>query len=444
MKQLIINAKIVNEGKVLEADVLLEGERIKEVGPNLQHKPSDQVIDALGQYLLPGVIDDQVHFREPGLVHKATIGTESKAAVAGGVTSFMEMPNTVPPVFSQQLLEEKFNIAARDSFANYSFYMGTSNDNFDEVMRTDLNRVCGLKIFMGSSTGNLLVDNPNTLEKIFANFTGLIATHCEDERTILANLKSAREQYGDQPAINIHPKVRSADACYTSSRLAVGLAQKHGTRLHVLHISTEKEVSLFEATTDLANKKITAEACVHHLWFTDADYDTLGTRIKWNPAIKTASDRDGIWKGLSDNRIDVIATDHAPHTKEEKGKSYFDAPSGGPLIEHTLLATLEMSKQGRISLTRLVEKMCHNPAALFRIIDRGFIREGYFADLVLVNPNRTHKVEASNIIAKCGWSPFENTTFSHSISGTWVNGHMAYWQGKFKPNSGKRLEFRPF
>lgn len=444
MKQLILNAKIVNEGKVFDGDVLITNDRIEQIGTNLQHKQANEVIDAQGQYLIPGAIDDQVHFREPGLTHKATIATESKAALAGGVTSYMEMPNTVPPVFSQQLLDAKFQIASRDSFVNYSFFMGTSNDNFEEVMKTDLSKVCGLKIFMGSSTGNLLVDNPSTLERIFSNFKGLIATHCEDEKTIIANLQAARDQYGNDAPITIHPTVRSVEACYASSSMAVDMAKKYGTRLHVLHISTEKEVNLFEPTADLKNKKITAEACIHHLWFSDADYSRLGTRIKWNPAIKSASDREGIWKGLLENSIDVIATDHAPHTWEEKSKNYFEAPSGGPLIEFSVLAMLDMVKAGRISLERVVEKMCHNPAILFRITDRGFIREGYYADLVLVNPNKSHSVEAGKILAKCGWSPFEGHTFSHSITGTWVNGVRAYWQGIFTPNSGKRLEFAAF
>ena len=444
MKRLILNAKIVNEGKAFESDVLIQGERIEKIGKDLQAATADEVIDASNLLLLPGLIDDQVHFREPGLTHKATIATESKAALAGGVTSYMEMPNTVPPVFTQTLLADKYAIAAKDSFVNYSFFMGTSNDNFDEVMKTDLKHVCGLKIFMGSSTGNLLVDNPSTLEKIFAGFPGLIATHCEDEQTIINNLELARQQYGESPAIDIHPKVRSAEACYQSSSMAVGLAKKHGTRLHVLHISTAQEVSLFESTSNLADKKITAEACIHHLWFSDKDYGRLGTKIKWNPAIKTEQDREGIWAGLLNNNIDVIATDHAPHTIEEKNSSYFKAPSGGPLIQHSLVALLEFVRQGKISIEKVVEKACHNPAILFRIKDRGFIREGYFADIVLVNPNQPFTVKADNIIAKCGWSPFEDYTFTNSIHGTLVNGAKAYWNGEFKLGAAKRLEFQRF
>ena len=441
MKRLIINAKIVNEGKVFEGDILINHERIEKIGNNLQSTPANEIIDAKGMLLLPGIIDDQVHFREPGLTHKGTIASESKAALAGGVTSFMEMPNTVPPVFTQKLLEEKYAIAARSSFANYSFYMGTSNDNYDEVMKTDLKNVCGLKIFMGSSTGNLLVDNPSTLERIFTGFPGLIASHCEDEQTILSNTALAQRQYGENPSISIHPVVRSVEACYKSSSMAVDLAKKHGTRLHVLHISTAKEVALFDANTHLSKKKITAEACIHHLWFTDADYERLGTKIKWNPAIKTQQDQNAIWQGLDRNNIDVIATDHAPHTLEEKNNSYFKAPSGGPLIQHGLLAMLDCIKLGKISIERVVEKMCHNPAILFRIKDRGFIREGYYADLVLVNPLASHEVNSSNISAKCGWSPFENHTFSNSIQGTFLNGYPAYWNGKLQPGEPKRLEF---
>lgn len=437
-----MNAKIVNEGKAFESDVLINGERIEQIGTNLQSTSADEIIDASGLLLLPGAIDDQVHFREPGLTHKGTIASESKAALAGGVTSYMEMPNTVPPVFTQALLAHKYAIARKDSYVNYSFFMGTSNDNFDEVMRTDLGNVCGLKIFMGSSTGNLLVDNVSTLEKIFAHFPGLIATHCEDEQTILNNLEVARKQYGENVPIDVHPKIRTAEACYKSSSMAVGLAKKHGTRLHVLHISTAKEVGLFEPAVDLTRKKITAEACIHHLWFSDADYPRLGTKIKWNPAIKSAQDREHIWAGVLNNNIDVIATDHAPHTIEEKNNGYFKAPSGGPLVQHSVLAMLEFVKQGKISVERAVEKMCHNPAILFRIRDRGFIREGYYADLVLVNPSQTHSVTSNNILAKCGWSPFEGYTFSHAIHSTFVNGNPAYWNGQFKLGSAKQLEFQ--
>lgn len=441
MDYLIVNAKIVNEGKVFEGDILIKGDRIERVDKNLQSVHARQVIDAAGKLLMPGVIDDQVHFREPGLTHKGTISTESKAALAGGITSYMEMPNTVPPVFTQELLEEKYQIASKNSFSNYSFYMGTSNDNLEEVLKTDLAKVCGLKIFMGSSTGNLLVDNAKTLENIFSRFSGLIATHCEDENTVNANMEYYKSKYGVSAPVSIHPLIRSTDACYTSSSFAVALAKKHKTRLHVLHISTAKEVELFEKGILLINKKITAEACIHHLWFTDADYERLGTKIKWNPAIKTHQDQTAIWAGLTSNAIDVIATDHAPHTLEEKNNPYFNAPSGGPLVQHSLVAMLEQVKAGKISLPRVVEKMCHNPAILFRIKDRGFIREGYFADLVLVDPAKAWTVSTDNILAKCGWSPLEGVTFQNTIDSTFLNGKPAYRQGEFMSPSGKRLEF---
>lgn len=441
MKTLILNAKIVNEGKVEEKDVLIAHERIELIGNDLQNKVADKVIDASNLLLFPGVIDDQVHFREPGLTHKGNIATESGAAVAGGVTSFMEMPNTNPPVFTHDLLEAKYEIAHQTSRANYSFYMGTSNDNLEEVLKTDLTRVCGLKIFMGSSTGNLLVDRPQTLESIFSRFRGLIATHCEDEKTVLDNLAAAKQKYGVDAPTEIHPIIRNHEACYKSSSFAVELAKKHGTRLHVLHISTAKEVSLFDNEIALANKKITAEACIHHLWFTDKDYATLGNKIKWNPAIKTETDREAIWKGVLNNNIDVIATDHAPHTIEEKNQSFFNAPSGGPLIQHSLLAMLQASANGRLPYEKVVEKMCHNPAILFRIKDRGFIREGYFADLVLVDPNKPFKVLETNILAKCKWSPFEGMEFKNSIHTTFVNGIIAYQNGKLGQKASKRLEF---
>lgn len=442
MRRLIVNARIVNEGKVFEADLLINNERIEKIGTDLQSTHANEVIDAAGMLLVPGVIDDQVHFREPGLTHKGTIATESKAALAGGVTSFMEMPNTVPPVFTQELLESKYAIASKDSFVNYSFYMGTSNDNYDQVMKTDLKKVCGLKIFMGSSTGNLLVDNPSTLEKIFSSFPGLIASHCEDEQTILFNTEAARLKYGEDAPVSIHPIIRTAEACYKSSSMAVALAKKNGTRLHVLHISTAKEISLFEHKLPLSKKKITAEACIHHLWFSDSDYEQLGTKIKWNPAIKTANDRRAIWQGLLENNIDVIATDHAPHTIEEKNNKYFKAPSGGPLVQHSLLAMLEFVKQNKITLERAIEKMCHNPAILFRIKDRGFIREGYFADLVLVKPDTSFDVNQSTILAKCGWSPFEGYKFSNFIYLTLVNGEPGFKDGVFKNGLGRRLEFQ--
>jgi len=442
MKTLIVNAKIVNEGKVMEGDVLIDGERITKIGQGLS--TTGRTIDAKGTYLVPGVIDDQVHFREPGLTHKATIYTESRAAVAGGITSYMEMPNTVPPTFTQELLEQKYQVASRDSMANYSFYMGTSHDNLEEIMQTDLSRVCGLKIFMGSSTGNLLVDDPETLQKIFSRFPGLIATHCEHEPTIRKNTELYREKFGEGIPVTFHPQIRSAEGCYLSSSAAVELARASGTRLHILHISTARETVLFSNDVPLAKKKITAEACIHHLWFNDSDYERLGMNIKWNPAIKTAADQMAIFDALLQDRIDVIATDHAPHTKEEKNKPYFSAPSGGPLVQHSLVAMMAFVKQGKITLERMVQKMCHNPAILFRMADRGFIREGYFADLVLVDPNSPWKVEPSNILAKCGWSPFEGQTFNASVTHTFVSGHLAYENGKLQEGTrGKRLTFQP-
>lgn len=437
----ITNARIVNEGKLFEGDVLIRGNRIEKIG-NALSTTKAHVVDAQGHFLLPGVIDDQVHFREPGLTHKATIYSEAKAGVAGGVTSFMEMPNTVPPVFTQQLLEEKYQIAARTSLGNYSFFMGASNDNLEEVMKTDLKNVCGLKIFMGSSTGNLLVDDEKVLEGIFSKFPSLIATHCEDEFTIRKNTEEFRARYGDKMPVRFHPQIRTEDACYKSSSFASALAKKHGTRLHILHISTAKETNLFDNTLPLEKKKITAEACIHHLWFNDSDYDRLGTFIKWNPAIKKESDQLEIFRALLDDRIDVIATDHAPHTLEEKNNGYFQAPSGGPLIQHSLVAMMEFYHEKKISIEKIVQKMAHNPAILFQIKDRGFIREGYFADLVLVDPGKSWRVEKSNILAKCGWSPFEGHTFKSSVTKTWVSGHLAYEDGKFNESKrGERLTF---
>lgn len=439
---LITNAKIVNEGKVFEGDVLIKGPFIEKVGGDLQNQDVSQVVDARGHWLLPGAIDDQVHFREPGLTHKGTIYTESRAAVAGGVTSFMEMPNTNPPAFTQSLLADKYQIASRDSLANYSFFMGTSNDNLEEVLKTDIKTVCGLKIFMGSSTGNLLVDDPKILESVFSRFPSIIATHCEDEPSIRKNLADYKEKYGDTCPVTYHPLIRNEDACYKSSSYAIGLAKKHGTRLHILHISTAKETHLFDNTLPLEKKKITAEACIHHLWFNDADYARLGMNIKWNPAIKKASDQSEILKALLDNRIDVIATDHAPHTIEEKQQGYFQAPSGGPLVQHSIVAMLEMQRQGKIMLEQVVQKMSHNVAILFQIDRRGFIREGYYADLVLVNPNQPWTVKRENILAKCGWSPFEGQTFHSAVSHTWISGHLAYAEGKFNESKmGERMAF---
>lgn len=441
-KTLILNANIVNEEKVFEGDVLIQDGVIAAVGRDLSSRTADRIIDAQGRHLLPGVIDDQVHFREPGLTHKATIFSESRAAVAGGVTSFMEMPNTVPPVFTRDLLEDKYAIASRDSLANYSFFMGASNDNLEEVMKVDVSKVCGLKIFMGSSTGNLLVDNEKTLEGFFTRFPSVIATHCEDESTILKNTAAYRKEYGDDIPVKFHPLIRSAEACYKSSSFAVDLARRHGTRLHVLHISTAKETALFEAGVPLANKKITAEACVHHLTFDDSDYERLGMLIKWNPAIKTAADREGVFQALVDDRIDVVATDHAPHTLEEKRNPYVKAPSGGPLIQHSLVAMLEFYHGGKIGLDKIVRKMSHNPAILFEISRRGFIREGYFADLVLVDLNQSWTVDKSNLLYKCGWSPFEGKTFRSRVTHTFVSGHLAYAEGAFDERvKGQRLLF---
>lgn len=442
MSTLILNARIVNEGKITEGDVLIKGQFIEKIGKSLPSQSADKIIDAKGKILIPGAIDDQVHFREPGLTHKATIYTESKAAVAGGVTSFMEMPNTVPPTFTQQLLEDKYQIAAQNSLANYSFFMGASNDNLEEVMKTDVSKVCGLKIFMGSSTGNLLVDDPETLEGFFSRFPSLIATHCEDEPTIRKNSEEFKAKYGEDMPVKYHPLIRSHEACYLSSSFAVGLAKKNGTRLHILHISTARETELFDNSIPLSQKKITAEACIHHLWFSDEDYERLGMLIKWNPAIKTRADGRAVFNALLDDRIDVIATDHAPHTWEEKQNTYFKAPAGGPLIQHSVVAMLEFYHQSKITLEKIVEKMSHNPAVLFQIKKRGFIREGYFADLALVDLNAPWKVEKSNILAKCGWSPFENQIFRSAITHTFVSGHLAYANGQFdEAVRGERLMF---
>ena len=439
---LITNANIVNEGKVFEGDVFIRDQYIEAIGKDLSRRSANLVIDARGKFLMPGVIDDQVHFREPGLTHKGNIHSESRAAVAGGVTSYMEMPNTNPPAFTQELLAEKYSIASRTSLANYSFYMGASNDNLDEVMKTDIKNVCGLKIFMGSSTGNLLVDDPKTLEGFFSKFPSLIAAHCEDESTIRNNSAEYKQRYGEDVPIECHPQIRSVDACFKSSSFAIGLAKKHGTRFHVLHISTAKETSLFDNNIPLAKKKITSEACIHHMWFNDSDYKKLGTLIKWNPAIKTADDQDAIFAAMLDGRIDVIATDHAPHTRDEKQNTYFKAPSGGPLIQHSLVAMLEFYHRGKINLEKIVEKMSHNPAILFQINKRGFIREGYFADVVLVDLKKPWTIGPENILAKCGWSPFEGSTMSSQVTHTFVSGHLAYAEGKLNEEKmGERLYF---
>jgi len=442
-KILIKNARIVNEGSIFEGDVLIENDLIVEVADSISLKTSDcKVIDAEGSYLIPGAIDDQVHFREPGLTHKGDIESESRAAVAGGITSFIEQPNTVPNAVTQEILEDKYQIAAVKSFANYSFMMGATNDNLEEVLKTNPKNVAGIKIFLGSSTGNMLVDNEATLEKIFSSTPMLIAVHCEDETTIQNNLAAFKEQYGDDVPVTAHHLIRSAEACYISSSKAVALAKKTGARLHIFHLSTAKEMELFTNKIPLEDKKITAEVCVHHLWFTDEDYKTKGNFIKWNPAVKTAHDRAELWKALNDGRIDVIATDHAPHTKEEKMQSYLNAPSGGPLVQHAVVAMFEAHHQGKITVEKIVEKMCHNPAKIFKIEKRGFIKEGYFADLVIVNPSLPWSVKPENILAKCGWSPFENYTFKSRITHTFVNGELVYNNFKVKDlRNGKRLLF---
>ena len=438
---LIKSATLVNEGQQTVADVLIKDGLIEKIGIGLSAQGAHE-INAEGLYLLPGMIDDQVHFREPGLTHKADIFTESMAAVAGGITSFMEMPNTVPNTLTQDLLADKYAIAAQTSLANYSFYMGASNDNLEEVLKTDPKNVCGIKVFMGSSTGNMLVDNEQTLENIFSKAPILVATHCEDEQTIRENLAVFKAKYGEDLTIEMHSLIRSAEACYKSSSLAVELAKRYQTRLHILHISTAKEIALFDNLTPLKDKKITAEACVHHLWFNDQDYATKGNFIKWNPAVKTAADQAGVLQGVLANYIDVIATDHAPHTLAEKQQNYLQAPSGGPLVQHALPALLEMHLQGKISLAKIVEKTAHNLAICFDIDRRGYIREGYWADLILVNLNDPFKVMPLNVFYKCGWSPFDGETFRSSITHTFVSGNLAYQNGKFTTNEiGKRLNF---
>lgn len=441
-KTLILKSgTIVNEGKKWVSDILIRNGRIEKIADAIEVSENCEIIDLNGKFVLPGCIDDQVHFREPGLTHKANIFTESRAAVAGGITSFMEMPNTVPNTLTQELLADKYNLGAKSSLANYSFFMGASNENIEEVLKTNEKEVCGVKVFMGSSTGNMLVDNEQTLDNLFSKVPMLIATHCEDEATIRRNIEAARETYGEQVPIEQHPYIRSEEACYISSSMAVRLAKKHGTRLHILHISTEKELSLFDNTIPLEQKKITAEACIHHLWFSEEQYAKKGNFIKWNPAVKKASDRDAIFNGVLDNLIDVIATDHAPHTLEEKSNTYFNAPSGGPLVQHALLAMLEKVEEGKISVERVVEKMAHAPAILFNVKERGFIREGYFADLVIVDKVKT-EVTKSSILYKCGWSPFEGVTFSNSIDTTLVNGAIVYQNGKIiEGSSGSRLLF---
>jgi dihydroorotase len=442
MKILIKNAQLVNENQIFESDLLIENDLIAKIGANISAENVDQIIDAAGKYLLPGIIDDQVHFREPGLTWKGDIESESRAAIAGGITSFMEQPNTVPNAVTQELLEEKYKIAAKKSFANYSFMMGGTNDNLEEILKTNPRNVPGIKLFLGSSTGNMLVDNPETLENIFSKVKMLIAVHCEDEATIRKNTEIFKEKYGEDVPVSAHHLIRSEEACYISSSKAIELAKKTGARLHVFHLSTAKEMELFRNDIPLKEKKITAEVCVHHLTFTNKDYETKGNFIKWNPAVKTQKDQDGLWEALLDERIDVIATDHAPHTFEEKSQKYLQAPSGGPLVQHALNVMLENFKNRKISLEKIVEKMCHNPAILFQIEKRGFIKEGFKADLVLVDLNANYTVFKENILAKCGWSPFEGTEFHSKITHTFVNGFLAYENGIVSEEKhGERLLF---
>lgn len=444
MKRLIKSAKIINENEVFIGSVLIDNEVIETIFKENDVIPSGnyQVIDAQGLWLIPGVIDDQVHFRDPGLTYKGDIFTESRAGVAGGVTSFMEMPNTKPQTVTIDLLEQKYVLGAEKAMANYSFYMGATNDNIDEIKKVDPKKVCGVKVFMGSSTGNMLVNNVDALNKIFAESPTIIATHSEDEEIIQANLKYYKEKFQDCIPLEYHPIIRSAEACYKSSAFAMELAKKYNSRLHILHLSTAKEMSLFDNTIPLKDKKITGEVCVHHLWFSDADYEKYGNRIKWNPAIKTGQDREALINAVNNNLLDVVATDHAPHTWEEKNKECYQAYSGGPMVQHSLVAMLEMAKEGKFTLEKVVEKMCHAPAELFRVKNRGFIRKGYFADLVLVDPNASFTVNKDNILYKCGWSPLEGTTFGHKIVKTFINGSLVYDNGVFDENfRGKRLEF---
>lgn len=438
---LIKNARIVNQGHITKGDILIEGEFIVQIGKSINN-PEAQIIDAKNNYVLPGVIDDQVHFREPGLTHKATIKSESRAAAAGGITSFIEMPNTNPQTTTIKKLEDKFQIASKTSFVNYSFMFGGTNDNLDEILKVDAKNVAGLKLFLGSSTGNMLVDNAEVLEKIFSSTSLLISVHCEDEATIKKNTKLYIEKYGDNIPIKYHPIIRSEEACYLSSSKAIELAKKTGARLHVFHVSTGKETKLFTNKIPLKDKKITAEVCLHHLWFSDQDYEEKGTLIKWNPAVKTKEDRAQLWEALLDDRLDVIATDHAPHTLDEKNNVYTKAPSGGPLVQHALVAMFEAHHQGKISIEKLVEKMCHNPAILFQVEKRGYIKEGYFADIVIVDDNNPWTVNKDNVLYKCKWSPFEGTNFKSKVTHTLVNGQLVYENATFhEVKAAKRLTF---
>ncbi|MDP5061388.1 MAG: dihydroorotase [Maribacter sp.] len=440
-KILLKNGTIVNEGIIQQSDILIVDDIIVKVARDISDADAE-VIDVTGKHILPGVIDDQVHFREPGLTHKGTIATESRAALAGGITTFMEQPNTTPQTTTIEKLEEKFAMAANAAYANYSFLFGGTNDNLEELKRLDKNACSGIKLFLGSSTGNMLVDDEKVIESIFRNTEMVISAHCEDETTIRKNMEKYKAEYGDDIPITMHPIIRSEEACYLSSSRAIALAKKTGARLHVFHLSTGKETDLFRNDIPLEQKKITAEVCIHHLWFSDADYAEKGSLIKWNPAVKTAKDRDMLWDALLDDRIDVIATDHAPHLLEEKDNVYTKAPSGGPLVQHALNAMLEKVKEGKITLEKMVQKMCHNPAILFQIEKRGYIREGYYADLVVADLNSPWTVTKENIAYKCKWSPFENTTFSSKVVHTFINGHLGYSNGQFsEKRNAKRLTY---
>ncbi len=444
---LINNATIVNEGETLKGHILSANGRIEKIfrgaSPDFEENSSLRIIDATGKILIPGIIDDQVHFREPGLTHKADIYSESKAAIAGGITSYMEMPNTIPPTTNKQFLAEKVNIARQSSFANYSFFLGATNDNLRDLMEADPATVCGIKVFMGSSTGNMLVDNDAVLRSIFSIIKIPIAVHCEDEAIIKANTLAHKRKYGEKIPVMMHPAIRSEEACYRSSSYAVELAREFGTRLHVLHISTARELELFDSVTPVEKKKITSEACIHHLWFDQSDYAKYGTKIKWNPAIKTHKDKEALIKAVNDGLIDIIATDHAPHTNQEKELSYLNAPSGGPMVQHSLVAIMEMVRNKQISMEKLVEKMCHTPATIFNINERGYIREGYYADLVLIDPDSSWTVNKDNILYKCGWAPMEGRTFNSKVTHTIVNGHIVYENGIFDEHPrSKQLTFK--
>lgn len=445
IRTLIRNAQIINEGQTFVGSVVIADERIEQVFQSSDAIPDtgfDEIIEAEGLWLIPGVIDDQVHFREPGLTHKADIATESRAAVAGGITSFMEMPNTMPLTVTLEALEDKYRIGAEKSVANYSFYVGATNENIEVLKQVNPKEVCGVKVFMGSSTGNMLVDNATTLSRIFAEIPMLITTHCEDEATIKSNKAHYQALHGDDLPVSFHPLIRNAEACYRSSSLAVELADRYGARLHVLHLSTEREMSLFSNTLPLKDKKITAEVCVHHLWFNDADYATYGNRIKWNPAIKSEADRQALIQALNDDRIDVVATDHAPHLLREKEGNCLKAASGGPLVQHSLVAMLQLAKKGVFTVEHIVRKMCHAPAELYRVVDRGFIRQGYFADMVLIDPAKSWTVNQSNIFSKCGWSPFEDQIFDNQVQQTIINGKVVYKNGSIDERfRGQKLKF---